>query len=123
MVNIETVLRGDDVSVDVAVILRKLHFLEKQLYQSKATVHLPGFAEILINCRLPSTHTRSLLTNMQEDERSIPVGAMSWNCGFVKRLNHAEIVIKHVITNRLVLVSEVFFPCNPQMTITFTLEL
>ncbi|GIY16435.1 hypothetical protein CDAR_170411 [Caerostris darwini] len=44
---------------------------------------------------------------MQDDERSIPVGAMSWNCGFVKRLNHAEIAIKHLITNRLVLVSEV----------------
>ncbi|GIY88196.1 hypothetical protein CEXT_189611 [Caerostris extrusa] len=45
---------------------------------------------------------------MQDDERSIPIGAICpGTCGFVRRLNHVEISIKHLITNRLMLISEV----------------
>ncbi|GIY35091.1 hypothetical protein CDAR_197051 [Caerostris darwini] len=63
MLIIETVLQGENVSVDVAVILLSLHFLKNLRYKSEypamnVTVHPPDFEEIFINCRLPSTYTR-----------------------------------------------------------------
>ncbi|GIX96469.1 hypothetical protein CDAR_613051 [Caerostris darwini] len=61
MLNIERVLPGKNVSVDVAVILLKLHFLEKLRYTPEdlamnVTVNPPDFEEILRNWSLPSKH-------------------------------------------------------------------
>ncbi|GIX96470.1 hypothetical protein CDAR_613061 [Caerostris darwini] len=63
MLNIERILPGENVSADVAVILLKLHFLEKLRYTPEdlamnVTVNPPDFKEILRNWSLPSKHIR-----------------------------------------------------------------
>ncbi|GIX76077.1 hypothetical protein CDAR_26061 [Caerostris darwini] len=64
--NTEKVLQDDNVSVDVAVILRKLPFLGKLLYKLEdpamdVTVHSLDYEEILKPYRLPSIRTRCWL--------------------------------------------------------------